>query len=86
MLSHVLGVDVPNDDTAIEALVDAGFYVLGDPDSVAAQLKAFYDAAGGFGTFLMVTGKDWTTRENRERSMRRFMEHVAPQLRHLEPD
>lgn len=85
MLSKVYGVDVPNDSRAIEALVEAGFYVVGDGDSVAAQLKEFYDEAGGFGTFLMVTGKDWTTRENRERSMRLFMEQVAPQLRHLEP-
>ena len=85
MLSRVFGLDVPNDERAIEALVEAGFYILGDPDGVAAKIKDFYDAAGGFGTFLIVTGKDWTTRANRERSMRLFMEHVAPQLRDLEP-
>ena len=58
---------------------------MGDPNSVAGQLKEFYDASGGFGTLLIVTGKDWATREKRARSMKLFMEHVAPKLRHLEP-
>jgi len=46
---------------------------------------ASYEASGGFGTLLIVTGKDWATREKRARSMKLFMEHVAPQLRDLEP-
>ena len=61
-------------------------YLLGDPDSVAAKIREFYDASGGFGTFLIVAGKDWATREKRARAMTRFMEEVAPQLRHLEPE
>jgi alkanesulfonate monooxygenase SsuD/methylene tetrahydromethanopterin reductase-like flavin-dependent oxidoreductase (luciferase family) len=85
VLSKLFGVDVPNNEHAIEVLVEAGFYVLGDCDSVAQKLTDFHEAAGGFGTFLYVAGKDWTTRENRARSMRLFMEQVAPQLRHLEP-
>jgi hypothetical protein len=32
-----------------------------------------------------VAGKDWATREKRARSMRLFMERVAPQLRGLTP-
>ena len=59
--------------------------MLGDPDSVAAEIRDFYDAAGGFGTFLIITGKNWADRERRARSMTRFMEEVAPQLRHLNP-
>jgi limonene 1,2-monooxygenase len=85
MMKTVYKIDVPNDESAIEALVEAGFYILGDPDSVAAKIEAFYRATGGFGTFLMVTGKAWATAEHRARSMRRFMEEVAPQLRHLDP-
>lgn len=73
------------DDLSFDQLVEAGLYFIGDPDSVARQLKDFYDASGGFGTLLMVAGKDWATREKRERSMRLFMEHVAPKLRGLEP-
>ena len=47
-------------------LAEAGVYCLGDPDTVARQLREFYDQAGGFGTLLIVTGKDWSTREKRE--------------------
>jgi alkanesulfonate monooxygenase SsuD/methylene tetrahydromethanopterin reductase-like flavin-dependent oxidoreductase (luciferase family) len=73
------------DDVSFDQLAEAGMYFLGDPDSVARQLREFYEASGGFGTLLMVTGKDWATREKRARSMKLFMEHVAPQLRDLEP-
>lgn len=85
MLKNVMGVDVPNDERAIDALVEAGFYLLGEPDQIAGQISDFYDATGGFGTFLIVAGKNWATREKRARSMTRFMEEVAPQVRHLEP-
>jgi limonene 1,2-monooxygenase len=85
MLKSHFNVDVPNDSNAIDALVEAGLYVLGDADQVAEKIKGFYDAAGGFGTFLIVTGKDWADRERRARSMTAFMEQVAPQLRPLEP-
>ena len=70
---------------AIEALAESGFYIVGAPDDVAGEIARFYEACGGFGTFLIVTGKDWATRAHRDRSMRRFMEQVAPQLRHLDP-
>lgn len=73
------------EDVSFDQLAEAGVYFLGDPDSVALQLREFYDASGGFGTLLMVTGKDWATREKRARSMKLFMEHVAPKLRDLEP-
>ena len=85
MLKTVHGLDVPNDSSAIDYLVGSGLYMVGDPDEVAAQIKDFHDRCGGFGTFLITTGKDWATPEKRARSMRRFMEEVAPQLRGLEP-
>jgi hypothetical protein len=34
---------------------------------------------------LIVAGKKWATRDKVFRSMRLFMEHVAPQLRDLVP-
>ena len=85
MLKNAFDVDVPNGEGAIEALVDAGFYILGDPDQVAEGVRDFYEASGGFGTFLIVTGKAWATKEKRARSMIRFMEEVAPQVRNLVP-
>jgi alkanesulfonate monooxygenase SsuD/methylene tetrahydromethanopterin reductase-like flavin-dependent oxidoreductase (luciferase family) len=73
------------DTVSFDQLAEAGVYCLGDPDTVARQLREFYDAAGGFGTLLIVAGKDWATREKRARSMRLFMEQVAPKLRDLAP-
>ena len=71
------------DKVTFDQLAEAGVYFLGDPDTVARQLEQFYDAAGGFGTLLIVTGKDWATRAKRQRSMQLFMEQVAPKLRGL---
>src|SRR5712691_4310404 len=73
------------DEVSLDQLAEAGVYFLGEPDQVARQLREFYEAAGGFGTLLIVTGKDSATREKRERSMRLFMEEVAPKLRALAP-
>ncbi|NQU70804.1 MAG: LLM class flavin-dependent oxidoreductase [Rhodospirillales bacterium] len=84
MLKKVFGLEVPNNETAIDAYVESGYYILGDSDTVTRKLKEFYDESGGFGTLLIVTGKDWATREKRHRSMRMFMEQVAPQLRDLQ--
>jgi alkanesulfonate monooxygenase SsuD/methylene tetrahydromethanopterin reductase-like flavin-dependent oxidoreductase (luciferase family) len=73
------------DEVSFDQLAEAGVYCLGDPDTVARQLREFYDESGGFGTLLIVAGKDWATREKRERSMRLFAEHVVPKLRDLQP-
>ena len=85
MLKTVHGLDVPNDSSAIDYLVSSGLYIVGNPDEVAAQIKDFHGRCGGFGTFLITAGKDWATWEKRARSMRRFMQEVAPQLRDLQP-
>ncbi len=74
---------IKGDEVTFDQLIEAGIYYIGDPDTVAKQLREFYEAAGGFGTLLIVTGKKWATREKVFRSMRLFMDHVAPQLRGL---
>ena len=73
------------DDVTFDQLAEAGVYFLGDPDSVARELRRFYETAGGFGTLLIVTGKNWATTEKVFRSMQLFAEQVAPQLASLEP-
>jgi limonene 1,2-monooxygenase len=73
------------DEVTFDQLAEAGVYCLGDPDTVARELRDFCQESGGFGTLLIVTGKDWATREKRERSMRLFMQEVAPKLRDLTP-
>jgi limonene 1,2-monooxygenase len=85
MLKNVYNVEVPNDHRAIDALVEAGIYMVGDAQQVCKQLKEFYLASGGFGTMLTVAGKAWANAEKRQQSMRAFMSDVAPHLRALEP-
>lgn len=68
------------EDVTIEMLIDRNLLIVGEPDRVYRQLKDFYEQTGGFGTLLLVTGKDWGTNEQRALSMRRFMEEVAPRL------
>jgi alkanesulfonate monooxygenase SsuD/methylene tetrahydromethanopterin reductase-like flavin-dependent oxidoreductase (luciferase family) len=84
ILKSNYNLPIVGDELSFDQLVEAGVYFIGDPETVADQLREFYDAAGGFGTLLIVAGKDWATREKRARSMRLFMEHVAPKLRGLE--
>lgn len=73
----------PVDDLNFDDLVELGIYNIGDPEAVYQKLRRFYDASGGFGTLLLFTGKDWATREKRHRSLRRFMQEVAPRLADL---
>jgi alkanesulfonate monooxygenase SsuD/methylene tetrahydromethanopterin reductase-like flavin-dependent oxidoreductase (luciferase family) len=84
--SHLDLPGVAAEDIGFDHLLEAGLYCIGDADTVTAQLKRFHDETGGFGTLMMVTGKDWATREKRARSMKLFMEQVAPHLRDLRAD
>jgi alkanesulfonate monooxygenase SsuD/methylene tetrahydromethanopterin reductase-like flavin-dependent oxidoreductase (luciferase family) len=85
LLKANFGLDVPNDERAVDHLVDAWIYIVGDADEVSRQLHRFYRDSGGFGTLLIVAGKNWGTRATRHRSMRSFMSDVAPGLRKLSP-
>jgi alkanesulfonate monooxygenase SsuD/methylene tetrahydromethanopterin reductase-like flavin-dependent oxidoreductase (luciferase family) len=75
-----------NADLTFEKLIDRGFFICGDPDTVYDGIKNLYDEVGGFGTLLLIYGKDWGTLEQRCRSMERFMAEVAPRLAALDPD
>jgi hypothetical protein len=76
----------PEDHITFETLIDTGFFFCGDPDTVYDHIKNLYDEVGGFGTLLLIGGKDWGTKEQRDRSMTRFMAEVAPRLAALDPD
>jgi limonene 1,2-monooxygenase len=79
------GLKLKGDTVSFDELAETGIYHFGDPDTVARELREFYEAAGGFGTLLIVAGKKWATRDKVFRSMRLFMEHVAPKLSGLVP-
>jgi alkanesulfonate monooxygenase SsuD/methylene tetrahydromethanopterin reductase-like flavin-dependent oxidoreductase (luciferase family) len=78
-------IGIKGDEVSFDQLAEAGLYYIGEPDAVAKQLREFYEASGGFGTLLIVAGKKWATRDKVFRSMRLFMEQVAPKLAGLEP-
>jgi alkanesulfonate monooxygenase SsuD/methylene tetrahydromethanopterin reductase-like flavin-dependent oxidoreductase (luciferase family) len=73
----------PIEDMTFDDLCNMGIYMIGDPDTVAAQLQQFYDESGGFGTLLLVAGKCWADRDKRLRSLRMFADEVRPRLAHL---
>jgi alkanesulfonate monooxygenase SsuD/methylene tetrahydromethanopterin reductase-like flavin-dependent oxidoreductase (luciferase family) len=74
------------EDVTFDHLVDSGHFFVGDPDTVCDRIKDLYDRTGGFGVLLLVVGKDYGTPRQRARSMRLFMERVAPRLKELDPD
>src|SRR5439155_21049373 len=89
LLRFVLGahrLPRPVEDLTFDDLVELGIYYVGDPDTVYAGLKRFYDESGGFGTLLLVAGKNWATREKRHRALRMFAQEVAPRLAPLAAD
>lgn len=85
MAKQLNGWDIDEQNVTFEQLVDLGWYIIGTPDEVAERIATIHEKSGGFGTLLMVVGKAWADYERRARSMRMFMEHVAPQLRGLSP-
>ena len=72
-------------DVTMDSLIDRGLLFCGAPEQIYRQVSELFDEVGGFGTLLLVVGKDWATREQRARSMRRFMTEVAPRLEPLVP-
>jgi limonene 1,2-monooxygenase len=72
-------------DLTFDQAFDSGLFIGGDPDTVYEQLEWVYNESGGFGTLLLVMGKDWATAEARQRSLQLFMHEVAPRLEALVP-
>ena len=61
-------------------MTDAGFMIVGDPDSVFAQLRDFFDHVGGFGNLLMMVHYWTMTVDSTVRSMQRFVSDVLPRF------
>jgi alkanesulfonate monooxygenase SsuD/methylene tetrahydromethanopterin reductase-like flavin-dependent oxidoreductase (luciferase family) len=74
------------EDVTFDYLVDAGHLMVGDADTVYQRLVDYYDRVGGFGVLMFHMGRDYGRRRGRARSMRLFMEKVAPRLRALRPE
>jgi alkanesulfonate monooxygenase SsuD/methylene tetrahydromethanopterin reductase-like flavin-dependent oxidoreductase (luciferase family) len=84
-ITSIYGWNISEDRVRLEDLVELDWYIVGSPDDVAEKIASLHKQSGGFGTLLMVTGKNWADREHRHASIRSFMENVAPQLSGLQP-
>jgi len=74
------------DDITYDYLVDSGNLFIGGPDTVTKKIEEFYEDVGGFGLLMLHAGRDYATREKRDRSLKLFMDEVAPRLRKLDCD
>ena len=83
-LNAELGPRATKIEISWDYLVDSGYYFIGDPDRVCELVTRHFEESGGFGTLLLVVGKNYGSRRQRARSMRLFMEECAPRLRQLD--
>jgi alkanesulfonate monooxygenase SsuD/methylene tetrahydromethanopterin reductase-like flavin-dependent oxidoreductase (luciferase family) len=67
-------------ELTFDQFADRGMVIAGDPAQVFEQLSQYYDDIGGFGTLLIGMGKSWGKYDDRCRSMKLFMQEVAPRL------
>ncbi len=80
---NVYKLPLEGDTITIEDMVKHKLYTVGTPQQVADEVVESWEQSGGFGTLLLLIGKSWSTKEKRERSLRRFMDEVAPKLKGL---
>ena len=73
-------------DITYDYLVDTGNLFIGSPDTVRKKIENHFEVTGGFGTLLFHAGRDYATPEKLARSMKLFMDEVAPKVRHLDAD
>ena len=73
-------------DITFDYLVDTGNIFVGSPETVRKRIEHHYEASGGFGVLNFHAGRDYATPEKLARSMKLFMDEVAPKIRHLDPD
>jgi alkanesulfonate monooxygenase SsuD/methylene tetrahydromethanopterin reductase-like flavin-dependent oxidoreductase (luciferase family) len=76
--------DVP-DAAVTPAYLAEHNWLVGAPDTVAAQLRRMYDEVGGFGTLLLFCFDYCDEPEAWHTSMRLLAEEVMPQVADLTP-
>ena len=73
-------------DLTFDYMADTGFFWVGSPDTVYRQIRDYFEESGGFGVLLLFASIPLATPRKVARSMRRFMQEVAPRLAALDPD
>jgi len=69
-----------NLDDLIDEAIDAGYVVLGTPDTLIKVIRNLADQTGGFGTFIM-TLTDFADFDARTKAVELYAEHVMPEFR-----
>jgi len=77
------GVNAAMRTQSMEFLMDQGLMIYGTPDSVAKQIRRFYDLVGGFDHLLMMQQAGWLDHASTVKSMTLFAKEVYPQIRDL---
>jgi limonene 1,2-monooxygenase len=66
-------------EECLDAMVNAGFVVVGTPDDLVHQIERLEQQTGGFGAFL-VTAHEWADRAATRRSYELLARYVAPRF------
>lgn len=74
----------PPETMTFEYLIDAGYIMLGDPDTVYRRLADYYERSGGFGVLMLLMGHAAGTDEGKLRTLKVLIEEIAPRLNELE--
>ncbi len=79
---HTMGRDPVIDgpqEKIIEAMIDNGSWIIGDPDDCIAGIRKLEERSGGFGGFMVQT-IDWAQREQVLHSFELLARYVMPQF------
>jgi limonene 1,2-monooxygenase len=74
----------PHSEIPIEKIIENDGALIGDPDSVAAQIDRLQEASGGCGGLLFVAN-EWAPREKILRSYELFARYVMPRFQNMLP-
>jgi limonene 1,2-monooxygenase len=66
-------------EECLDAMIQAGFVIVGTPDDLIGQIERLEQQTGGFGAFL-VTAHDWANRDATRRSYELIARYVMPRF------
>jgi limonene 1,2-monooxygenase len=66
-------------EECLDAMINAGFVIVGTPDDLIAQIERLEQQTGGFGAFL-VTAHEWANRDATRRSYELIARYVMPRF------
>jgi limonene 1,2-monooxygenase len=78
-LGRPLAGDADDGEAAVDAMIESGTAIIGDPDDCCRAIQRLQDLTGGFGTLVAVS-LDWAPRAQVWRSFEMLARYVAPQF------